>query len=202
MPTELTTFSTPGTFSYTIPEWCTHFDIICLGGGGGGQAGGALNSNGKGGDPGTWSAGTIPRGNFTPYTFSFGHPALTVVVGAPGTKGLGPLKGVGTAGGASTVTSPLIGLLVSGAGGAAGSSGPTGANRTGFGPSPATYTFNSQSYAGGSYSPSSGLPGSEPGGGGCGGNGGITGGTDGYAGGRGQVWIYAYGERPAFFPMM
>lgn len=201
MPTELTTFSTAGTFSYTIPEWCTRFDIICLGGGGGGQAGGALNSNGKGGDPGTWSAFTIVRGTFTPYTFSFGHPNLTVVVGAAGTKGLGPLKGVGTSGGASTVTSSLIGLLVSGAGGAAGSSGATGADRTGIGPSPTTYTFNGQSYTGGT-SIASGSAGSAPGGGGCGGTGGISGGTDAFAGAAGRVWIYAHGERPAFFPMM
>lgn len=201
MPSELTTYSTAGSFTYTIPEWCTHFDIICLGGGGGGQAGGALNSNGKGGDPGEWSAGTIPRGIVTPYAFSFGHPALTVVVGAPGTGGLGPLKGVGTSGGHSSVTSSLLGLIVSGYGGDAGSSGAAGADRTGIGPSPTTYTFNSQSYTGGT-SIASGSAGSAPGGGGCGGTGGFSGGTNAFAGAAGRVWIYAYGERPAFFPMM
>jgi hypothetical protein len=183
----LTAFSTAGATTYTIPRNCNYVDIVCLGGGGGGQGGGALNSNGEGGNAASWATATKTRGTDFPWSAT----TFNVTVGAGGAKGTGPLKYLGTDGGASSVVYSGTTLAIS-AGGLLGSSGATGGDRTGHGPSPATQTFNGQSYAGGSYSPSSGQPGADPGGGGCGGNGGFAGGTDGYAGAKGKVWIYAY----------
>lgn len=183
----VTTFDTIGTHTYAIPYWCTKLDIVALGGGGGGQGGGALNSAGEGGNAAIWASVTKVRGTDIPSNAA----QLSITVGKGGDHGVGPLKGVGTDGMPSSVQYATT-LLLASAGGIAGSSGATGGDRTGHGPSPATLTFNGQTYAGGQYSPSSGQVGSTPGGGGSGGNGGLAGGSNGYDGGHGQVWIRAY----------
>lgn len=113
-------------------------------------------------------------------------------------------------GGTLAATSPWAAYALSlntttayGAGGVKGDNYGT----TEQGSSPGNLSLNGQTYTGGAAAGtnnnSSTISGNAPGGGGAGTNGVFVGsGASGGSGGTGRVWIYAYGDRPAFFPMM
>jgi hypothetical protein len=183
-----TEFTRPGVMNvtaYTIPDWADAIDIVAIGGGGGGQGGGALNSYGEHGDAGTWSGRTFIIDSSTPKT-------LHVAVGSGGDAGRGPLKDVGTAGGASVVSNSASETLITASGGAEGGTGVLG----GIAESPAvpSFTYNGITYPG-SPAMTAHDPAPAPSGPGIGGVGGVgkaVGGVDGGAGGPGKVWIRAY----------
>lgn len=166
---ELTTYSTAGTFTYTIPAWCTTLDIICLGGG---EAGGVawLLGTGSGGKAGGWGSSTLVRGTSIPFSTT----TLAVTVGAGGNGSQGNYPAPGQDGQASTVSGTWG--TVTGAGGAGGNS----SNYNGG--SPGTVTVAGQTYSGGVF----------PAAPGTGGGGGNPPGGPGGAGERGRVWIRAY----------
>jgi len=83
MATQLTTFSTAGAFTYTIPSWAHKLDVVALGGGGGGNAGGAGFNGGGGGGAGTYSSKTLVRG----VDLGFDKTTLSGWVGRGGTGG-------------------------------------------------------------------------------------------------------------------
>jgi hypothetical protein len=166
---ELTTFSTAGAFTYTIPTWCNTLDIICLGGG---EAGGVawLLGTGSGGKAGGWGSSTLTRGSNIPFSTA----TLAVTVGAGGTGSQGNWPAPGGDGQASTVSGTWG--TVTGAGGAGGNS----SNYNGG--SPGTVTVAGQTYSGGVF----------PAAPGTGGGGGNPPGGPGGVGERGRVWIRAY----------
>jgi len=81
----LTTISTAGVNTYTIPYWCNKLDVVVLGGGGGGNAGGGLFSNGGGGGAGGYGSKTLVRGT----DIGWAKTSLSVYVGAGGAGGVG-----------------------------------------------------------------------------------------------------------------
>lgn len=78
-----TTYTTAGSYTYSIPYWCNSFDVVCLGAGGGGNGGGAGYVNGGGGGEGSYSVKTYIRGTDVPWT----QTSLSGVVGAAGSAG-------------------------------------------------------------------------------------------------------------------
>ncbi|AEO94357.1 minor tail protein [Mycobacterium phage Rumpelstiltskin] len=192
-PGELTTFSATGAYTYNIPSWATHVDVVAIGGGGGGAGGANIgNGDGQGGNAGTWQSLTLKRGVDIPS----GVTQITGVVGTGGSGG-GSGNGSGSAGNASTAVAS--GLSLSAAGGSGGSGiNSAGGNLT-YGKSPGNLIFNGQTYTGGaragaSNNPSgTGAAGNPPGGGGEGGGGALFGtGSSGGVGGAGRVFFYAY----------
>ncbi|WZB38312.1 minor tail protein [Mycobacterium phage Bazzle] len=192
-PGELTTFSATGAYTYDIPSWATHVDVIAIGGGGGGAGGANIgNGDGQGGNAGTWQSLTLKRGVDIPS----GVTQITGVVGTGGSAG-GSGNGSGSAGNPSTAVAS--GLNLSAAGGSGGSGiNSAGGNLT-YGKSPGNLVFNGQTYTGGAQAgttnnPSgTGTAGNPPGGGGEGGGGALFGtGSPGGVGGAGRVFFYAY----------
>ncbi|ANU79145.1 minor tail protein [Mycobacterium phage Gardann] len=192
-PGELTTFSTPGAYTYNIPTWATHVDVVAIGGGGGGAGGANIgNGDGQGGKAGTWQSLTLKRGVDIPA----GVTQITGAVGTGGNAG-GSGNGSGTAGNPSTALASGLNLSAAGGGGGSGINS-AGGNLT-YGQSPGNLTFNGQVYTGGaragaSNNPSgTGVAGNPPGGGGEGGGGALFGtGSSGGPGGAGRVFFYAY----------
>lgn len=168
---ELTSYTTPGSYTYTIPYWCNKFDIIVLGGGGAGGKGGLLNT-GPGGSAATWQTVTITRGT----DIGWSTASVTGNVGAKGNHN-------GGAGGNSTAVATGMTTLSStgGAGGTAACGWP--------GCAPGNKTFNVYTYTGGSAGGGGGGNGTAPGGAGGGGNLFNGAGGDGAAG---VVHFYAY----------
>ena len=207
MPSALTTYSTAGSFTYTIPEWASHIYVAALGGGG---AGGSSNfaAWGGGGSAGAYDAGVMYRGQTfnTYYTLPLTVASLSVTVGA---AGVGAATSSATSGGASQVSAAGIGLLVSGAGGARGTwdnNGAAGTNTAGYTflgttvPAPRDVSLVLPTSSGGrsgQADPANAALGS----GGCGGKSNFGSGI-GSNGRQGGVWILAYGDRPAFLTMM
>lgn len=80
----LSTFSTVGSYSYTLPPEANRVDVILIGGGGGGGGGdGGLGSTGEGGKKATWQAYQLVRVDGGTWAAA----AVTGVVGAAGTAG-------------------------------------------------------------------------------------------------------------------
>ncbi|MGB6246125.1 hypothetical protein [Gordonia sp. (in: high G+C Gram-positive bacteria)] len=176
-------FDAIGTYTYQVPAWCTHLDIVAIGGGASGQTGnGANNSRGSGGAAGSWHAKTVTRAeSWGPSYVLWSTATMTVTVGAggptaPNSDHAGPNPGE-----ASTV-----GSWLTAPGGTGTISGQNGGN-------PGNFTFNGVTYTGGlGGTGNGGNSTTPPGGGGAGGNGGIFGSrTRGGYGGRGRVWITA-----------
>ena len=71
-----------GTYTYTIPTWANHLDLIPLGAGGAGQGGGFVTAS-TGGYPGSFNPQTVTLGNQIPRSTT----QLTIVVGAGGAEG-------------------------------------------------------------------------------------------------------------------
>lgn len=114
-----TTYSTPGTYNYTVPAGVTSLYVTTVGGGGGGQAGNG-NYSGSGGAGAGGGAGTTV---YQTITVTPGA-VIPVVVGAAGTAGIANVSGgtspngqAGGAGGASYLTGYSA---TNAAGGAAG----------------------------------------------------------------------------------
>ncbi|QFG12531.1 hypothetical protein PBI_TOAKA_31 [Mycobacterium phage Toaka] len=172
------TFATAGAYTYNIPAGCTAIDVILLGGGGGGKGFGFAGAWADGGKPGTWYSVTLVRGVDIPLTTT----QITGVVGVGGTGGAGASGADGGNGGASTAVATGM-TSRSGAGGL----GATSRTLSIQGPGPGDLTFNGQLYVGGATAVTG--AGNAPGGAGCGTTISFTAGS---AGGRGQVWFYAY----------
>lgn len=172
-PTE-SIFAGPGSYSYQIPSWATHVDVILLGGGGGGGGGGGANLGGLGGH---WDTATLVRGVDIPWSTAI----ISGVIGAGGAGGGG--GGLGDNGGSTTATATGMTSMSAVGGAASGSQIYVGQSSY-----PGTVTFNGRTYWGGGQTgiiPSAGNP---PGGGGSGGFPFFPG----FPGARGQAWFYAY----------
>lgn len=164
-----TTTYTSGSGSYTPPAWATYVDIICIGGGasGDGFQPPQGSANRKGGNAGSWGAGTVSAGGAISYTVGSGGVAPPYNASNPNTTG------------SKAVTQPGA---ASSAGGVTGSGG-SGNTADMYGGSPGNYTYNGVTYIG---AVSDRTVGASPG---AGGGAAITG--NGYSGGSGQVWFVA-----------
>jgi hypothetical protein len=162
----LSTITTPGAYTYTIPPFADTVDIITLGGGDPGGPG--FIGYGQGGLAGQFSAVTVVRGVGIPWS-------STTISGVVGVGG--PLGGHG---GATTATATGMTTVTAAGGGGAWTGNVDGQ-------SPGTLTFNGNKYVGGAVAQVN-QPGNLPGGGGAGGF--FFGG--GQPGAAGQVWFYAY----------
>lgn len=181
---QLTTYGSAGNFTYTIPQWATHVDVIVVGGGGGGLEGnGGNGQTGNGGSAGSWHFRTFERG----VDLAWSMTSFSATVGAGGTAGGkgGPAPG---AGGQSYVSNASITVIGNGGVGGTGTNGNAGG-------SPGNIVVAGNVYTGGATAPSgaSRTVGNTPGGGGGGGAGGFfSGQTAGMAGAPGAVYFYAY----------
>jgi hypothetical protein len=110
-------YTTPGTFTFTVPSGVTVIKCIIVGAGGGGGAVNGSTNAGTGGGAGGYSEGNY---SVTP------GAAITVVIGAGGAGGSG--GGNGTAG--STTS---IGSLLQATGGGGGNSNGTSGGSSGAG---------------------------------------------------------------------
>ena len=140
----LTTYTTAGAHTYTVPGGYTNFDIVALGGGG---AGNTFFSS-VGGGAGSFASASLVLGSTLPNTTA----TLTATVGAGGVAGAGT---------ASTVTGTGV-TTVSGAGGA------YQASSSDLGLGPGTFTLHGQNYVGGATTTTGTTVGNAPGGGGGG----------------------------------
>jgi hypothetical protein len=187
-----TIYTTVGDYSFTIPTYCTRIDIILLGGGKGGE--GSQNSaaffgiDGQGGNAGSWTTTTWVRGVDIPWNIT----TITGSVGAGGANG--DYNGVDGGNGGNSTATYSGGSTISGLG-ATSQTGSRGAYNSN-GASAGSVLHNGRTYYGGTggvCSHSDPAPsGNPPGGGGAGGWLADFGNKRGGAGGRGQVWFYAY----------
>jgi hypothetical protein len=181
---ELTTFSTVGAFSYTLPTWFSNgdqLDVIIVGAGGGGSSSiGNGATSGNGGFAGHVTTKTLIGGNSADIPL----PATTVlsgVVGAGGFGGGGSVTGSnnGGAGGSSTVSYGGGPTVLTGSPGGGGS----GTNVNQAGGRIAAFTFDNSTY----QPAASGF--------GSGGNGGgasLGSGVAGGSGSHGVVYFFAH----------
>jgi hypothetical protein len=190
---ETTPYTTAGPHTFTIPDWCTHLDVVLIGGGSGGSGGAAANCPGLEGHPGSWATLTIERGN--QITWDATTLAVTVGTGGAGGKGgqfANPTM-MGKDGTASTCTTvPLT---------AAGGVSAKVALQAGYtvqwdkwNNGAGNQVFNGKTYVGGAAQRvgTAGKPGTTPGGGAPGGAGAFLSGKNGASGGVGGAWIRAY----------
>lgn len=169
-------FVSPGTYTYTIPEWCDTIDVIALGGGGGG--GGGTLFTGTGGAAGQWATATLVRGQDIPWETE----KIVGVVGAGGAAGAPGNNFNGGQGAPTTVTADGMPDLVAAGGNGSGNTGRV------YGQAAGSQTLNGETYQGGPEQPNIASPGRSPGGGGAGG----WPFGRGAPGARGQVWFRAY----------
>jgi hypothetical protein len=154
-PPELTTYSTPGTFTFAQLPWAVTYDLAIFGGGGSGFNG-SFALAGRGGSAGASYGTQVPASSVT--------GSITVTVGAGG--GVGP-NGLGS--GADTViVVPGVGTYTASGGAAATGDVSTGGNRQGG--DAANVTVGANTYLGGAGGASSQDSGQQPGGGGAGGS--------------------------------
>jgi len=114
-PTAGIRYTTPGTYSFTVPEGITSVSALCVGGGGGAAGSGAARAGAAGG------GGGLVYGSFavTP------GETLNIFVGASGTGGANNITN-GTAGGNSEIQRTGTALLFAGGGGRGLASGASG----------------------------------------------------------------------------
>ena len=163
-PQTLTSYTTAGSYTYSIPGSMTNFDVIALGGGGSGQLG-------NGGAAGVFAVGALAYGTSLPLTTT----TLAVTVGSGGVYGP-------HAGAASTVGGAGIGTLSAAGGNYGQISGGTGRG-------PGSIVVNGNTYTGGADQTLLGNNGNPSGGGGAGR---ISSGSNPGNGADGAVWILAY----------
>jgi hypothetical protein len=189
-------FSTPGTFTYTVPAGAKMIDIVCLGGAGGGGKG-DISGPGHGGVQGSWLGRTLRVGLDIQ-----ANQSVSVLVGKGGKGNTDLLDATGP--GATGEPSWVLGF-VEAPGGIGGSTGGI-TNQQGMpgtaGGEPANFVFNGRTYVGGKGGvpgsnqsgtyPGYGLDGNAPSVGGEGGDGVPIGYNGGGTGGAGRVWVYAY----------
>lgn len=184
--TDVQTFTTAGTFTWTKPVGCKSVRMIVIGGGGGGGSGHAHASGNKGGGGGGGGAGITEithRAADLPAT-------LTVVVGAGGAGGFGVLANndglPGTAGGASSVYQTVGQPFAQAAGGSAGAQGTTSGGAGGSATATAAALYaGGAGAAGGTHGAVGGTAGDSLGAPGGGGGAGKSGAVTTYAGGVG-----------------
>jgi surface protein len=114
-------YTSPGTYSWTVPAGVSKVSVIAVGGGGGGAVGPGINSHGGGGGGGALAyTYNIPVTPGEVYTVNVGS-------GGPGATGDFPSWN-GTAGGASSFSLSATAIVRAGGGGAGlqGSSGAVG----------------------------------------------------------------------------
>lgn len=183
--TELTTYSSAGAYTYNIPQWATHIDIVMCGGGGGGGASSA--TRGSGGYAGEWAAVTLERGVDIP-------TATTQITGTVGIGGTGGnSNGASGANGGNTTATASGWTGFTAAGGAGGPGSSTSRQQAGF--DAGNYIYNSVTYiggTGGATTGGAGQPGNPPGGGGAGGSFAIFDWRRGGDGAQGVAHFYAY----------
>lgn len=183
-----TEISTPGPWSYVIPDWANMVDVPMLGAGGGGAGGDPVfGQAGRGGGAGEWHVETLVRGVDFPAT---GTTTLTGVVGSGG--GIGGVAANGGAGTATTRDAIAGGKAAASAAGGVGGSG--GGQWEGY--SPGNQVYMGYTYVGGTGGYGAGAnpggPGGAPGAGGGGGAGGTWGiAWTGGGGARGGLWLTA-----------
>lgn len=180
---EVSSYASPGNFTFLIPEWCDAIDVVMLSGGAGGGGGGTSSSRpgqqGFGGPAGVWAKRTFIRGR----DFSQRARSVSVRVGAGGAGGIP--AALGCDGGDSSVF--VGGKSASAPGGKAVASGGVAGGAAGnivYHPSLGL----DGTYVGGAAQSTAGIDGQSPGGGGAGGSDGSPGGS----GGNGKVWVAAY----------
>jgi hypothetical protein len=179
----ITTYSTPGNHTYSIPGWATRIDIIVIGGGGGGIN--APISTGYGGGAGLWAGRTIIKSQLPANTIT-----LPVAVGSGASNADYSLFPSAYGFGGNTVcTVPGTGEssgTLTGAGGKTGNNQvAVGATLVGSGAQ--NFPFGNNTYTGSLNQTSPGAKGNAPGGGGAGGSSGPGG-----SGGDGAAFFYAY----------
>lgn len=200
-------FTSSGTYTFTVPPTITSISAVVVGGGGGGGAADTGNSRlatNTGGGGGGLAYGTI---SVTP------GETLTVVVGAGGQGGIGDAAN-GSSGGTSSISRSGTTLLSggggtggiyrnngNGAGGASGGTSRTGGGSGGNGGSGSNNAGSTGGGGAGGYSGNGGdggafdSAGAAGAGGGGGGGGGFNGGSDtALAGGGGGVGILGSGS--------
>jgi hypothetical protein len=179
-------FTTPGTYSWTVPAGVIQFSAVCVGGGGGG-----VNGSNSGGPAG--SGGALRYSSNLDLSSYVGQQ-LTIVVGVGGAGGT-------TSGSDSFISNSSSVRLLSASGGVRGGlAGPNAGTNIGTGGDGGLGggTFRScggggaGGYAGNGGTSASGSSGT-PGQGGGGGGGGSTGDNNSYGGGGGGVGIFGQG---------
>lgn len=182
-----TTYSTVGSFTYTIPVWSSVIVLAGVGGGASGQTGnGGINQHGTGGNAGIFNGIVLRRG----IEISWSLIQISVVVGAGGaqpanTNWAGPNSGAAT-------SFSITGVGSLSCAGGSGTNGGTNGGGIREGAAAGDYTIDGATYNGGALGGGSGAAGNPPGGGGSGGNGGVFGyRTLGGKGGDGRAWIKA-----------
>lgn len=175
---ELTSYTSAGSYTYTIPVWATVIDVVLLGGGGGGKGMAFFDAWTEGGEAGSWVTTRLTRGVDIPWDTT----QITGSVGAAGTAGGSGSNG-GT-GGNSTATGTGMTTLT-----ANGGPGGNQSNLDTPGKSPGSQTFNEQAYTGGAQQNSQSQNGNAPGGGGAGARISLM---HGGAGAIGRAWFRAY----------
>ncbi|MFT4128402.1 MAG: hypothetical protein QM662_19500, partial [Gordonia sp. (in: high G+C Gram-positive bacteria)] len=189
-----TTFTSAGTWTYTIPVWATYIDLILLGGGGGG--GGSASSSwygGAGGSAGSFATYTVQRGVDIPWATT----SFSVIVGSAGTAASNSAGGAG--GGCVVLYYDTTGAAVTPyASGGAGGARNSLLNSSTAGGSPGSTTYNGVTYTGGTggaaSSTGNGSAGTAPGAGGGGAGYGqiYVSNKSGGVGAGGRAWIRAY----------
>ena len=154
-------YDNAGTYTYTIPYWCTTIDMILLGAGGGGGYGA---NDEAGGGKGNWKAVTLQRGSDIPWEAT----SITITVGQGGAGGSlsSPQGGPGGDTTASWDTSSGTTTKTATGGAAASASDITGEGTT-----PGSESIGTVSLDGGAAQSTEGADGNAPGGGGAGGAG-------------------------------
>lgn len=174
--TNLTSFTTAGTFTYTVPAGVTTLDVVAIGGGGEGIR---FGGNGSGGPPGAWVSTTFGTGGGGPLS-----PGTNISVRV-GVGGATQVHGPAVTAQSSVVTYPATGTAVYSLTAAAGAGSASGSY---WGNGPGNTTFDGTTYIGGAQQFGSDAPGNAPGGAGSSDTVG-AGSADGGAGAPGAVFI-------------
>lgn len=185
---EVAEFSTVGSYTYDIPTWASHLDVVIVPAGGSGRSMGFGGVWGSGGFAGSWKTARLERGVDIP-------SGTTQITGTVADGGAMSENGAsGSSGGTTTATGTgWAGLS------APGGLGGTLSNADTPGKSPGSITFNDLPYIGGAQQSGASGAGIAPGGGGAGAQ--LSFGVGG-KGGRARVWIVAYAPLPAAFTSM
>lgn len=187
--TVVTTFTTSGSHSFTVPSGVTSLKVECWGGGGGGQGG--SGAGGGGGEYAAESALVVTSGHTYTFTVGAGGAGGPSGVGGPGSNGgttsfAGDAKTVTAHGGQGSASATTVGgtgstnaIHFNGGGSHANS---TGVSTGGAGGGSSAGTAAAGNTGGSNSGQTAGVGATAPSGGGSGGNGGNGTGTGGVTG--------------------
>jgi hypothetical protein len=153
-------YTAAGTYSYTIPYWCTTIDLILLGAGGGGTYGGI--NNGVGGGAGGWNAVSLQRGSDIPLATA----TITITVGQGGAPGAVTGAAAMPGGDTTAAWDSSSGATTETASG--GGAGASANGQIGDAPNPGSQSIGDATLTAGIAQSVPGAPGNAPGGGGAG----------------------------------